>query len=134
MPTNSSVRRKFKLNEIVVKSVDIFQAIAETKGISLVIEHNTQAVLMGNRDQWIQVLNNLIDNALKYTPEGGKVTVNLSTITTEISEPVTTMAQLTVRDTVSGLKKRIYQKSFRGSFVRTVPELDLRMYQAPAWA
>ncbi len=123
MPTNSAVRRKFKLNEIVVKSVDIFQAIAETKGISLIIEHNTQAELMGNRDQWIQVLNNLIDNALKYTPEGGRVSVSLSTITTEKSEPVMTMARLIVRDNGIGIEEedmaKVFQRFFRADRSRT---------------
>lgn len=123
MPTNSSVRRKFNLNEIVVKSVDIFQAVAETKGVSLSVEHIAQAELMGNRDQWIQVLNNLIDNALKYTPLGGRVTVSLSTIISDQSDPAVTMARLIVRDTGIGIEEddmpKVFQRFFRADRSRT---------------
>ncbi len=123
MPATSAVRKAFMLNEIVAKSIDIFQAVAETKEVGLILEHNAPAQLLGNRDQWIQVLNNLIDNALKYTPQGGTVFISLTTFTSDDFQPGVTLARLIVRDTGIGIEEediaKVFQRFFRADRSRT---------------
>jgi signal transduction histidine kinase len=53
------------------------------------------AVVKGDRDRLYQLLFNLIDNAIKYTPDGGKITVGLG-----VDRDI---AVLTVRDTGPGI-------------------------------
>jgi len=48
-----------------------------TEGIELGIGEEDQAIVMGDADRLKQLLLNLVDNARKYTPKGGKVTLSL---------------------------------------------------------
>lgn len=56
--------------------MDLYEPIAETEGIHLVTQVGTTPVQIdGDRHLLIELLANLVDNAIKFTPEGGQVTV-----------------------------------------------------------
>jgi two-component system, OmpR family, sensor histidine kinase BaeS len=47
-----------------------------TKGVNLLVEHPSEnAVLIGDRERVLQVLTNLLDNALRHTEEGDRATL-----------------------------------------------------------
>ena len=50
---------------------------AQEKGQNLQVEIEDTATMMANRDHLRQICTNLVSNAIKYTPEGGSVTVTL---------------------------------------------------------
>jgi two-component system sensor histidine kinase ResE len=73
--------------------------LAEDKGIRLMLDIDGEAVsdvsVRGNRDRLKEVLFNLISNALKYTPRGGRIML--------CAERIGTTARITVEDTGSGI-------------------------------
>ncbi|QDH16494.1 sensor histidine kinase [Swingsia samuiensis] len=65
---------KMDLSELIAGIVDLYEPIAETEGVSLITRGVDQTIaLNGDRDLLNEVLANLIDNAIKFTPEGGEV-------------------------------------------------------------
>jgi signal transduction histidine kinase len=56
-----------RLDEIVRRSLDMFDAVAESLGVALEVGTIDRAEVRGNRHYLRQVVNNLIDNALKFT-------------------------------------------------------------------
>lgn len=59
------------------KIIDGFAPIAHRKGIALQIEGD-EAIISGYPLLLREMMQNLIDNAIKYTPEGGKVDVSIT--------------------------------------------------------
>lgn len=74
----------------------IYQAIAEEQGISLNLEiQDDVSPIQGDCSRLTQCLNNLLNNALQYTPQGGEISVGLQ----ERGDRVT----ITVSDTGRGI-------------------------------
>ena len=66
------------LNRIVDEVVERFQPYAMEKGANIRFSHpESEAQVYGDGNRLIQVLNNLISNAVKYTPPGAKIEVEL---------------------------------------------------------
>jgi signal transduction histidine kinase len=56
---------------------DLYEPIAEDKGVSLQVEAADEATVRGDRDLLFEAVVNLVDNAVKFTPEGGRVDLAL---------------------------------------------------------
>ncbi|MFN3168171.1 MAG: ATP-binding protein [Phycisphaeraceae bacterium] len=63
------------LSPVIAAAVETCQAKADAKGISVRVRCETGLMAMMNRTMIEQAIINLIDNALKYSPEGRKVEV-----------------------------------------------------------
>ena len=63
------------LPAVVDGIAELYAPVAEEKNITLDVAPSGAARIEGNRSLISQALANLIDNAIKYTPEGGKVRV-----------------------------------------------------------
>ena len=120
LPARIENRKSFSLDEVVSKSADIFRAVAESNDVSLKIDRNDPVAIVGNRDQWIQVLNNLIDNAIKYSLGGGRVAVDLRRIEAQDNP---TKVQLSISDTGIGIHaediERVFDRFYRADRSRT---------------
>lgn len=74
----SEQRKSFSeidVNSILVDLEDLYEPLAEDKGQILVLEIGEPVLLMADRDMLFQAFANLFDNAVKYTPSGGKIVV-----------------------------------------------------------
>jgi signal transduction histidine kinase len=104
------------LSKLASKSVDMFTGVADARGIDLRIGRVESAMIQGNAAHLRQVLNNLIDNAVKYTPAGGRVVVD---VTVDDAE---NQLELRVSDTGQGLtpaeQKLIFERFYRAESSR----------------
>jgi two-component system OmpR family sensor kinase len=58
--------------------LDVYrQARVIADGVAVSLGHEDQAVVLGDADRLKQLLLNLVENAIKYTPKGGQVTLSL---------------------------------------------------------
>lgn len=65
------------LHEIVREVCDVYEPIAEDKSIALGVNIDRKLQVWGDRDLLFEAVVNLVDNAIKFTPAGGKVGLNL---------------------------------------------------------
>ena len=70
-------KEDFDISELVGTLAKSFESEFRSKGISLKTELNSQR-LEADKDKTAQILVNLISNALKYTPDGGKIRVSVT--------------------------------------------------------
>jgi two-component system phosphate regulon sensor histidine kinase PhoR len=95
---------------VVRRSAANFRSDAETRGIALSIEVPPEPVTVGGDGEALELMiNNLLDNALKYTPRDGDVTVRL--------EEENDAALVSVRDTGIGMAHehhdRVFERFYR---------------------
>lgn len=57
--------------------VELYEPLAVDKGLSITLELPGKAALPGDRDLLFQLFANLLDNAIKYTPAGGEIAIEL---------------------------------------------------------
>jgi signal transduction histidine kinase len=66
-------REPVPLRQLLGDAVDLYEDVAETKHLTVTLEPGPDVVVDGARDRLRQVFANLLDNAIKYTPDGGTV-------------------------------------------------------------
>jgi signal transduction histidine kinase len=89
--------RPVELPDLVREALEEARPHAETKGIAVrVVLESGPLVVAGDRDRILQIASSLLDNAVKFTPGGGRIDVRL--------ERAAGRAELAVKDTGSGIR------------------------------
>lgn len=100
---------------VVADVVASFTKIAGRKSITLSAGASPVPPVVGDSDRLRRVLEHLVDNALKYTPDGGRVTVRV--------EPLGTGASVSVEDTGPGIGPehlpRLFERFYRVDTARS---------------
>jgi signal transduction histidine kinase len=114
-------RESVDLAEVAGRTVDLYREVAESKGVALTLETSGPAVVWADGVRIEQVAANLIDNAVKYTPSGGQVWVQVGS--------GAGVGVLTVHDTGAGIPleelPHIWDRLFRGDRSRAARGLGL---------
>lgn len=85
--------------------VEFYEPLAEEKSQQLTFDLGNNISTLGDRDLLFQALANVIENAIKYTPENGKISVSLSRRQNE--------AVITISDNGPGIPEAEREKVFR---------------------
>jgi len=117
------------LRTVVTEAAELFQVLAEDKDLAVGVDlPRTPVVVSGDVARVQRVVANLLDNAIKYTPRGGRVTVALKTNRGQ--------ALLTVTDTGGGIPQadlpHVFKRFYRGDKSRSSPGNGLGLSLARA--
>jgi heavy metal sensor kinase len=98
-----------QLDELAEHQAEAFAPRAEGAGLHLEVQNTVPATITGD-ERWIhQLMANLLDNALKYTPRGGRITLGVELRAEGV--------QLFVEDTGPGIPEgdleRIFERFYR---------------------
>jgi signal transduction histidine kinase len=105
------------LDALVEDVVELYEPLAEERGQTLEVDVATRGETYGDRDLLFQALANLVDNAIKYAPPDGRVSLALRD---HGGDPV-----VTVTDNGPGVaeesRDRVFERFWRGDDSRTTP-------------
>jgi len=115
------------MEKLVEQVVSVYEDIAEDKQITMTTSVEPGLTVVADRDRLRQALANLIDNAIKYTPSGGRVPpdghVSLSVVRDA------SKVRIEVTDTGAGIAAhdlpRIWERLYRGDQSRAERGLGL---------
>jgi signal transduction histidine kinase len=115
-------RQPLSLPELVEKVAELYEFVAEEKSITISTELPAELEIVADRTRLNQVLANLVDNAIKYSPAGSEVKV---TVAAEDGGA----AVITVSDAGVGISEadlpHIWDRLFRAERSRTAPGMGL---------
>lgn len=103
------------LGTLAAALVEQIEPVAQSKGIAMQCDHADDVVVQGDAEWLKRLVLNLLDNAIKFTPQGGRVVVEVSRMGA--------VARLAVRDTGAGIdpeaQPHIFERFFRADPARS---------------
>jgi signal transduction histidine kinase len=109
------------LHEMLHEVFDLYEPIAENKNVTLRVEMRQNLSVRGDRDLLFEAVANLVDNAIKFTPEGGRVDIELTHGNGETVVRVT--------DTGCGISEQereaVLRRFYRSDKIRSAPGVGL---------
>ena len=119
------------LGPLLADLAELYSAVAEEQGgLRLRLEVPDTLAILGDRDLLQQAVANLLDNAIKFSPDGGQITLAASRVDRQV--------KLSVADQGPGIpeedRPRATERFFRGEAARSTPGsgLGLALVQAVA--
>lgn len=117
----SSAFSDVALDEMLREVCDMYEPIAEDKQIALGVASSGKHVVRGDRDLLVEAVANLLDNAIKFTPPGGSVKLELVRGAEETS--------LRVTDSGPGIsgqeQEAVLRRFYRSDKIRNTPGVGL---------
>jgi signal transduction histidine kinase len=118
------------LGPLLADLAELYSAVAEENGLSLHLAVPDTLAILGDRDLLQQAVANLLDNAIKFSPDGGRITLSAAR--------ADRLVWLSVSDEGPGIpeadRPRATERFFRGETARSTPGsgLGLALVQAVA--
>ncbi len=116
--SHQSRQERVDLERLVQDASELYEALAEEKNQSLSLHLERGLEIKGDRDLLFQALANLLDNAVKYTPSGGKINISLR-------QQKQGMVEIIVADNGAGIpvvaREKVLQRFYRLEAARNSP-------------
>ncbi|MCI9270401.1 MAG: HAMP domain-containing histidine kinase [Dorea sp.] len=114
------------LYSTIAQAVNGIWAKARQKNIQITVECDSQAVVKHDAKWTAEALGNILDNAVKYTPEGGEVSICV--------RPWQFYTRIDISDTGIGIEAEhyndIFQRFYRGQEAASIEGVGLGLYLA----
>lgn len=111
-----AVTERVNLSTVIEDAVALYEPTASDKSINLSYRIEP-AFVMGDKDLLFQAIANLLDNAIKHTPEGGNIVLTLAATTTG--------AKIVLTDSGVGIpdehKSQVFRRFYRIESCRSTP-------------
>jgi len=109
--------RELDMATLILDVSELYEPLAHQRKQQIVLGPMEAVRMAGDRDLLFQALANLLDNAIKYTPEGGRISISLNHKGDN--------AELTLGDTGPGVpieaREKVFQRFFRLDESRSTP-------------
>lgn len=120
----------FDLVPVLADLAELYEVAAEDRSIRLAVQTRGDLALYGDRELIQQAVANLLDNAIKFSPDGGTVTLS--------AERTEAAFEVAVRDEGPGIppaeRDRAVERFFRGEAARNTPGSGLGLATVQAIA
>ena len=114
--------------DLIQNACEIFQPISDIKGITITAEMPDICFVRGDLQKLQRMMSNLLDNAIKYTQTGGKITISIKNDRDKVI--------ISVKDTGIGISKddlpHIFKRFYRCDRSRTKEGIGLGLSLASA--
>ena len=98
-----------EISNVIAEAVDQCEVLAEARKISINLDGVQNAVVVGNREQLVMAVHNLVENAINYSAEGTNVVIS--------SKLVNGLIEILVKDQGLGIAEenldRIFERFYR---------------------
>ena len=122
-------REPVSFRALLAEVVELYEDVADGKKVRVTVEPGDEVRVRGDRDRLRQVFANLLDNAIKYTPDSGQVRVAIARDGDS--------AVVTVTDTGAGIDAehlpRIWERLYRADPSRSERGLGLGLSLVKAY-
>lgn len=95
--TAEIIKQEVNLSDLVTEIMDFYDVLAEEKSQQVKLDLQANVIVIGDKTLLSQALVNLFTNAVKYTPEKGRILISLETVGRNQT------AQLTLHDSGTGV-------------------------------
>jgi signal transduction histidine kinase len=123
-------KTEINITDVIQNAVELYRPSAEKNGVAIITEVPDKTIVHGDLQSLKRMIVNLLDNAVKYTPAEGTVTVSLSDDEDQVV--------ISVKDTGIGISEddlpHIFKRLYRCDTSRSQPGFGLGLSLALAIA
>lgn len=105
-----------EVTQLIQEATDLLRLQAHAKGIRIQLDGSDPLFIYGDKDMISLVIRNLLSNAIKFTPQDGKISI-------EVQEHLTGV-EILVTDTGVGMEPEVVRNLFKNSYYSTKGTAD----------